>query len=123
VIDRGETKYNAVVAAVRRAIAKLQRENGLDYAEQVTVGCGGKDHLQRVDGDGRSRRRGGHPRPSGSPPDRAARRGRPGDRALPNGARLQADPTTHAGRSPAVPSGSSSTRRRTRPAPPIPRTR
>ena len=45
-IDRGETKYTAVAGtpALRRAIcAKLQRENGLDYApEQVTVGCGGK---------------------------------------------------------------------------------
>ena len=41
-IDRGETKYTAVAGtpALRRAIcAKLQRENGLDYApEQVTVG-------------------------------------------------------------------------------------
>jgi aspartate aminotransferase len=48
-IDRGETKYTAVAGspALRKAIsAKFKRENDLDYAaEQITVGCGGKQVL------------------------------------------------------------------------------
>ncbi|MGC2857353.1 pyridoxal phosphate-dependent aminotransferase [Novispirillum sp. DQ9] len=48
-IDKGETKYTAVAGtpALRKAIAdKFKRENGLDYtADQVTVGCGGKQVL------------------------------------------------------------------------------
>jgi aspartate aminotransferase len=48
-IDAGETKYTAVAGtpALRKAIvAKFKRENDLDYtAEQITVGCGGKQTL------------------------------------------------------------------------------
>lgn len=48
-IDKGETKYTAVAGtpALRKAIAdKFKRENGLDYtADQITVGCGGKQVL------------------------------------------------------------------------------
>jgi aspartate aminotransferase len=45
-LRRGDTKYTAVdgTAALKSAvIAKLKRDNGLDYAaDQVLVSCGGK---------------------------------------------------------------------------------
>ncbi len=48
-MDRGETRYTAVAGTpeLRDAIvAKLKRDNGLDYTpDQITVGCGGKQTI------------------------------------------------------------------------------
>ncbi|MCP5368387.1 MAG: pyridoxal phosphate-dependent aminotransferase [Hyphomicrobiales bacterium] len=48
-MDRGETRYTAVAGTLelRQAIvAKLKRDNGLDYTpDQITVGCGGKQTI------------------------------------------------------------------------------
>ena len=44
-IDAGQTKYTPIpgTLALREAIcAKLQRDNGLNYTDQVIVSCGGK---------------------------------------------------------------------------------
>ena len=130
-IQRGETKYTAVdgIPELKRAIAeKFKRENGLTYKpSEITVGSRRQaGAVQRAAGDARSGRRGDHPvallgELSGH---RAARRRRAGDRRDQARGWLQAEAARRS-RAPSRrrPSGSSSTRRRTRPAPPIPRTR
>ena len=130
-IQRGETKYTAVdgIPELKRAIAeKFKRENGLTYKpSEITVGSGGKQVLYNAllatldPGDEVI-----IPSPYWvSYPDIVLLgRRRAGDRRDQGRGRLQAEAARRS-RAPSRrrPSGSSSTRRRTRPAPPIPRTR